>query len=99
MTILADKVFEISRSVIADSLETGLALTMIGSSKILILNSTGVAIWQLFDGYISCRQIVERVALQFSVPNEKVIPDVYAFIEQLALTGLILEKNNEHNNT
>lgn len=97
MTSLANKVFTIHDSVIIELLETGLALTLVGSDKVVILNSTGRAIWQLFDGFTSCSQVVAKVAQQFSMPAEQVKSDVYALIQHLDSTGLIVEKNEQNN--
>jgi len=98
MTVLAEKVFAIRDSVITELLESGLALTLVGSNKVLVLNSTGRAIWQLLDGSKTCSQVISKIAQQFSTPVEKVTFDVYTFIEHLVSVGLIVEKN-EHNNT
>lgn len=98
MSALTNKIFLVSESVISESLENGLALTRIGSEKILILNATGTAIWQLLDGHTPCHQIATEIARQFSMPVDQVRQDVYTLIERLASMGVIIE-TDEHNIT
>lgn len=93
MTPIADKIYVALDTVITEPLEAGLAMTRIGSSRILMLNPTGVAIWRLVDGHTPCHQIASSLALQFSMPVEQITRDVYAFIERLATAGLIVEQN------
>ncbi|GEM_PF-4554017 len=92
MNSLTNKIFTRSESVLVQPLESGLAIISSVTDKIIILNVTGTAIWNLFDGSASCSEIVTKVAFQFSTPTDQIMEEVYALIEGLELKNLILEK-------
>jgi hypothetical protein len=98
MNILKDKIYVHADALIIQPLEHGVAVMGTEADKVIILNITGAAIWHLFDGQTSCSQIVSKVALHFSTPVEQLAGEVYALIERLVLTNLILEKTYDHNN-
>ncbi|MEI2688405.1 MAG: PqqD family protein [Anaerolineae bacterium] len=98
MTPFADKAFVPSNAVLAEPLETGLALTRVGGDRVFVLNVTGATIWQLFDGHTTCHQIASVLAQRFTMPIEQLEQEVRGFIARLAAAGLIKEQDTDHNN-
>lgn len=98
MTPFADKAFVPSNAMLAEPLETGLALTRVGEDRVFVLNVTGATIWQLIDGHTTCHQIASVLAQRFSTPIEQVEQEVRGFIARLAAAGLVKEQDTDHNN-
>jgi hypothetical protein len=53
------------------------------------LNPTGAQVWELIDGLRTVEQIASAIARASGVGVERVIPDVVAFLSQLADRQLI----------
>lgn len=58
--------------------------------KVLKLNKTGASIWEMADGALSVRALVERLAQQFEVDIDTAHTDAVTFIEDMKSRNLIL---------
>ena len=57
--------------------------------SIYTLNEVGTTIWQMINGQIKVRQIVESVSREYEVSREEAERDVVELIDSLAEAGLI----------
>jgi hypothetical protein len=57
--------------------------------SIYTLNEVGTTIWQMINGQIKVRQIVESVSREYDVSREEAERDVVELIDSLAEAGLI----------
>jgi len=53
------------------------------------LTDTGKLIWILLDGSNTVQQVIDRVCEQYEAQEEQVARDVVAFLEELAVQGMI----------
>jgi len=60
-------------------------------TAVFTLTGTGRLIWQQLDGTNSVLQVIEQVLENYEAPEEEVRQDVVAFLEELAVRGMIIE--------
>ncbi len=89
---LGKAIFVISPEVMAEKLETGLAITKLGTERVVILNATGCSIWNLLDGQKTLDLLISSLATQFELTPAAISQDVNDFIDRLLAAGLIVEK-------
>ncbi len=53
------------------------------------LANSGALIWSLLDGTNTVQQLIEQVAEQYNMPEGQVREDVFTFLENLAVRGMI----------
>lgn len=88
-----DKViFAICPDVTIEELDIGVAVTRLGSGRVVFFNDTGFAIWNLLDGWKALDEVILLLAIQFDLAPEAISQDVSSFIDRLLAAGLILEK-------
>lgn len=89
---LGKATFVISPGVMTEKLETGLAITKLGTERVIVLNATGCSIWNLLDGQKSLDLLIDSLATQFELTPATISQDVKDFIDRLLAAGLIVEK-------
>jgi len=57
--------------------------------KILGLNETGAAVWEMVNGSFTVEKISGRLAEEFEVGHKQAQEDVYRFLEDLESRGLV----------
>lgn len=60
-------------------------------SVLFTLTDSGRLIWQLLDGTNSVQQVIEQVLQHYDAAEGEVTQDVVAFLEELAVRGMITE--------
>ena len=63
------------------------------STKLVMLNETGTAVWRYLDGPRSLGQIAHQVVQEFDVELEAAVRDCRAFLEDMAQRDLVLFEN------
>jgi pyrroloquinoline quinone biosynthesis protein D len=58
--------------------------------KLLGINGTGAAVWELLDGKRSAAAIAHDVALRFARDEQAVLKDVLAFLDELEKRQLVV---------
>lgn len=89
---LIDAVYRINKDVFTEKLETGIAISKVGTKKLLVLNSTGSAIWNRLDGKTPITQIIDALATQFGQSPDVISKEVYSFTDRLLIKGLIVKE-------
>lgn len=86
------KIYVVSDDIIIERLEHGIAISKTHSGRVNILNQTGHAILELFNGQRSLEEIMVILSLRFGKTPDTISKEVVTFAEQLLAKGLITEK-------
>ena len=62
---------------------------LLGPERVLMLDGTGHAIRSEVDGARSIEAIAAHLATQYAAPKEAILPDVVAFLDDLARQMLV----------
>jgi hypothetical protein len=54
------------------------------------LNEVGSQVWRQADGQRTMEEIADTVAQHFDIPLEQALADVRAFVDEIALEGLLV---------
>jgi len=60
-----------------------------GEDVLFSLTDSGKLIWSLLDGTRTVEQVIDQVLAHYEAPQDDVKHDVVAFLEELAVRGLI----------
>lgn len=61
------------------------------TDSIYVLNETGAAAWDLFDGVLTLREMAEEIAQGFEVTPERALEDLELYVEELLAAGALEE--------
>jgi coenzyme PQQ synthesis protein D (PqqD) len=67
----------------------GVVLLDVGNGKIFNSNGIGARIWLKLQEGLDIAAIVDQISAEFTVPSERVRPDVEDFIEKLEANGIV----------
>ena len=87
------KIYVVSDDAIIEKLEYGIAISKLYTGRVNIINQTGHAILELFDGQRSLEEIISILSLRFWKTPDTISKEVETFAEQLLAKGLIIEKH------
>jgi len=60
------------------------------NNALFTLKGSGKLIWEMLDGQNTVAQLVERLISEYDAPRDQIRQDVMAFMEELAMRGLIV---------
>jgi hypothetical protein len=84
--------FRTSPAVRASVSADGLVLLDVQGGLVLASNPIGARIWELIDQQRTSPEIARQFALDYDIPIERAHGDVGAFIDALAMRGLVIEE-------
>ncbi len=92
----ADKIWRASENVITRKIADETILVPISGNlanmqRLFSINEVGAAIWALMDGEKNVRSIKQAIIKEFDVQEDQLDDDIYAFIENLRQSALVLE--------
>ncbi len=92
----ADKIWRASENVITRKIADETILVPISGNlanmqRLFSINEVGAAIWALMDGKKNVRSIKQAIIKEFDVQEDQLDDDIYAFIENLRQSALVLE--------
>jgi hypothetical protein len=67
----------------------GVVILDVGNGKIFNSNGIGARIWLKLQEGLDIAAIVDQISAEFTVPSERVRPDVEDFIEKLEANGIV----------
>ncbi len=93
---VADKIWRASENVITRKIADETILVPISGNlanmqRLFSINEVGAAIWALMDGKKNVRSIKQAIIKEFDVQEDQLDDDIYAFIENLRQSALVLE--------
>lgn len=62
------------------------------TGQVLMLNQTASDVWFLCDGSLRLSEVVERLAVVYSVPAAQISADVTHIVDQFYAAGLLCER-------
>ena len=69
----------------------GLVIFDVEGGLVLASSPIGARIWELIEQQRTSREIARQLALDYDIPIERAHGDVDAFIDALAMRGLVIE--------
>ncbi len=84
--------FRTSPLVRASISSDGLVLLDVSGGLVLASNPIGAHIWQLIDQRCTRVEMARQLAADYSIPIERALSDVAAFIAALTMRGLVSEE-------
>ncbi len=76
---------------LSDTIDGEVVLMSPVTDSYCTLNETGAAIWDLLKKPITMKRLVECLANDFGIENDKIERQVFLFVNRLSEEGLILE--------
>jgi len=61
------------------------------ADSIYVLNETGAAAWDLFDGVLTLQEVAEEISERFEVTPERALEDLQQYVEELMAAEVLEE--------
>lgn len=61
------------------------------TDSVYVLNETGAAAWDLFDGVLTLQEVAVEIAQGFEVTPERALEDLELYVEELLAAGALEE--------
>ena len=93
---MEDKIYKRSNDMVFREVAGEMILVPVTASaedadSIYVLNETGAAAWDLFDGVLTLQEVAEEIAERFEVTPERALEDLQLYVEELMAAGALEE--------
>ena len=79
------------REVAGEMILVPVAASADDADSIYVLNETGAAAWDLFDGVLNLQEVADEIAKRFEVTPERALEDLELYVEELMAAGALEE--------
>lgn len=91
--LTCDSIITTNKSVLVTELDGEVCMMSVDSGKYYGLNSVGSRIWELAQGKISVREVINVLMAEFEVDEETCMEQTISYIKNLVNEGLMIIDN------